>query len=272
MKISVIIPSYKPQDYLWECLDSLYNQTLCKEDYELILVLNGCKDPYERQIKDYLSLHKDLRVNFIQTDIGGVSNARNIALKKAHGDYIAFIDDDDYVSSSYLEELYKKASRDIVALCYPLSFISGSNDFEPYYITSDYIRNANRELCSIMSAKRYFSGPVYKLIHRDIIKDRIFDIRFENGEDSIFMFLISDKINKVSFTTTDAIYYRRLREGSAMTKKKSGFSIISNCFNMIKVYSSIYFRHPFSYNFMFYTTRVLAAIHGAIEQFSIKKS
>ena len=53
MKISVIIPSYKPQEYLWQCLDSLCSQTFPKEDFELILVLNGCKEPYYEQIKAY---------------------------------------------------------------------------------------------------------------------------------------------------------------------------------------------------------------------------
>ena len=80
MKITVIVPTYKPQSYLWECLDAIYNQTFSKSDYELILVLNGCNEPYNSQINDWLSEHKDLQVQFIQTDQGGVSNARNIAL------------------------------------------------------------------------------------------------------------------------------------------------------------------------------------------------
>ena len=102
MKISVIIPTYKPGAYIWECLDSLRNQTLPKEDFELILVLNGCKDPYYSQIQEYID--KNLignNVNFIQTDTGGVSNARNIALDVAKGEYITFIDDDDYISASF---------------------------------------------------------------------------------------------------------------------------------------------------------------------------
>ena len=78
MKITVIVPTYKPQAYLWECLDSIYNQTLQKSDYELVLVLNGCNEPYKTQILEWLSKHKDMKVQFFQTDMGGVSNARNI--------------------------------------------------------------------------------------------------------------------------------------------------------------------------------------------------
>ena len=109
MKISVIIPTYKPQNYLWECLESLKMQTFPKGDFEIILVLNGCNEPYYSHIEDYLSLNmSDNVVNFIHVEQGGVSNARNVALNCARGEYIAFVDDDDFISPSYLEELYAK--------------------------------------------------------------------------------------------------------------------------------------------------------------------
>lgn len=271
MKVSVIIPSYKPHDYLWECLDSLYNQTLNKEDYELILVLNGCKDPYERQIKEYLSLHKDLRVIFIQTDTGGVSNARNIALDHAEGEYITFIDDDDFVSPSYLEELYQHASREKVSLCYPLSFVDGTQEYKPYLITRDYIKNIDNCPCDFKKARRFFSGPVYKLIHKDIIGNRRFNVTFKNGEDSIFMFEISDAIKMVDFTSKNAVYHRRVRIGSALLRKKSSFEVWGNCFRMISAYTRILVHHPFRYNYNFYFTRILGAIHGAIEQYQLRR-
>ena len=111
MKISVIVPTYKPQTYLWECLDSIYNQTFPKTDYELVLVLNGCNEPYNTQIKEWLSKHEDLQVQYFQIDEGGVSNARNIALNNAKGKYVTFIDDDDLISFSFLEELYDNTAQ-----------------------------------------------------------------------------------------------------------------------------------------------------------------
>ena len=104
MKISVIIPTYKPQAYLWECLDSLCGQTFPKSDFEVILVLNGCCEPYDGLIKEYITGHPEMQWNYIQTDKGGVSNARNIALSEAKGEYIAFVDDDDYFSESYFPQ------------------------------------------------------------------------------------------------------------------------------------------------------------------------
>lgn len=259
--ISVIIPTYKPQKYLWTCLDSLMHQTFPKNDYEVILVLNGCCDPYRKEIEKYIStVLNELNINFIQTDIGGVSNARNIALDCAKGDYITFIDDDDYVSPFYLEQLFDKASNDTVSLCYPLMFKDGTTDFKPYSITGDYIRNCNKIRCVYYHARKFFSGPVYKLIHRDIIGNRRFDEKFKNGEDSLFMFSISDRMRFVDFTSKDAIYYRRVRENSAVTTRRSRMEIIRNAFNMIVCYTKIYLSSPFSYSFYFYFTRLLGAV------------
>ena len=120
MKVSVIIPTYKPQKYLWKCLDSLDNQTLAKDYFEVVLVLNGCKEPYDTQIKEYISKHNDLIINYIQTDEGGVSNARNIGIDVAKGEYVSFIDDDDYVSPKYLQRLLENSSSTVVTMAKPV--------------------------------------------------------------------------------------------------------------------------------------------------------
>ena len=114
MKISVIVPTYKPKAYLWECLNSIYNQTFPKTDYEVLLVLNGCNEPYNTQIKEWLSKHSDLQVQYFQIDEGGVSNARNIALNNLTGEYVTFIDDDDLISPKYLKELFENATSNLM--------------------------------------------------------------------------------------------------------------------------------------------------------------
>ena len=91
MKISVIIPSYKPKGYLWECLESLYNQTFPSNDFEILLVLNGCCEPYKSQIEEFLKGKDMCNVCLIQTNQLGVSNARNIGLDRAKGDCISLL-------------------------------------------------------------------------------------------------------------------------------------------------------------------------------------
>ena len=84
--ITVIIPTYKPQDYLKECIRSIAQQTLDKSRFELIIVLNGCNEPYRQNIQSWLQPYPQMQVRLIQTDTPGVSNARNIGLDHAHGE------------------------------------------------------------------------------------------------------------------------------------------------------------------------------------------
>ena len=264
MKISVIIPTYKPQAYLWECLDSLVAQTFSKEDFEIILVLNGCTEPWKSEIQEYIdSKMKGMNVKFIHTEQGGVSNARNIALDVAQGEYVTFIDDDDFVSEEFLEELFEKATPETVSLCYPYAFNDGKieKQLSSYGVTDAYnycIEHKCNKLTSMV--RKYFSGPCMKLIPMSFIQDRRFDVRFKNGEDSLFMFLISDKIKKFAFTSKDAVYYRRYRDNSAYKRSKTKREIISNKTNLIKVYISIYLRKPQRYSLLFFITRLLGTL------------
>lgn len=268
-KVTVIIPTYQPKAYLWECLGSVIHQTFPKEDFEVIVVLNGSEEPWKGEIEQFITDSGATNIHFYYTPEPGVSNARNIALDKAQGEYVAFIDDDDYISHTYLEELYSLASKNVVPLCYPLSFVDGTNEFTPYDITQDYTNNKDNSPCSFTKAKRFFSGPVYKLIHRDIIGCKRFDRSFKNGEDSIFMFEISDKLYQVAFASMNAVYYRRIRRGSAILRKKSFFEVARNCIRMMYAYTIVYVRHPLNYSFRFYFTRILGAIHGAFAQFQL---
>ncbi len=104
-KISVIIPVYNVENYLRECVDSVLNQTF--SDYEIILVDDGSTD-ISGKICDKYAV-KDDRVNVIHKKNGGLSNARNVGLKKAVGEYIYFLDSDDYIKTDALEKLYNTA-------------------------------------------------------------------------------------------------------------------------------------------------------------------
>ena len=268
MKISVIIPTYRPRSYLWECLESLKMQTFPKDDFEIILVLNGCNEPYHSQIEGYLSLNmSDNIVNFIHLNQGGVSNARNVALNCARGEYIAFVDDDDFISPSYLEELYAKAAPDTISLCYPYAFKDGENNIQlEYEITNAYDKCNHLQNPTLSSVvRKFFSGPCMKLIPKDFISDRRFDVNFENGEDSLFMFLISDRINKLSFTSDKAIYYRRFRKNSATTRPRGRMLVIGTEFRRIYEYTRIYLTSPMSYSLKFYITRLLGSMRSIMQ-------
>ena len=260
MKISVIIPTYKPQEYLWECLDSVCSQDCSKEDFEIILILNGCCEPYNSQILEYISTKPSFSWKYIQTGTSGVSNARNLGLDVAKGRFIAFIDDDDFISPCYLSELYNLTDDTTMALSYELAFTDGQMNYHPYYISKEFNKLCDNAIIPFYKARKLFNGPVYKLISRDIIGDRRFDISIKNGEDALFMFLISDKFKYVRFTSRNAIYYRRFRKGSAIYKRGSKFRQICNSTRLIVKYLHIFFTRPQSYNIAFLTTRIAGTI------------
>ena len=266
MKISVIIPTYKPQSYLWECLDSVVQQTFPKEDFEVILVLNGCTEPYKSAIDKYIAEKmQGMNVNFIHTEVGGVSNARNLALDSAIGEYITFIDDDDYISDCTLSELYDVANKGFVPICNTTAFWDDTKEeHKNYIIKSEFEKCSQMDYVSIVDARRFFAGPVRKLIHRDIIGIRRFDKRFKNGEDSLFMFLISDKIGLVSCTSRQAVYYRRLRNSSANMHQRGFWERLKNSISMIIEYIGIYFSNRRNYNFKLFCYNILGAIKTAI--------
>ena len=265
MKISVIVPTYKPKAYLWECLNSLCNQSFHFEDYEIIIVLNGCKEPYDSQINEFIHLHNKQNWRYFQTDESGVSNARNIALRISTGDYIAFVDDDDYVSPNYLEELYAVSNPETIAISNVQAFEdSKPNEKIPYFVSDAFDTYSQRGKTDAGNVRKFFSSTCMKLISRDIIHGRTFDTRFKNSEDSLFMFQISDKIKYLNFTSASAIYYRRYRENSALMARKSKTSVIGNSIKVIGVYTCTYFRHPLQYSFKRYIMAVLGMFHYII--------
>lgn len=257
--ISVIIPSYKPQNYVYECLGSLKNQTLSSEKFEILLILNGCCEPYKSQIEDYVLRNNITNLMLIQIDQAGVSNARNVGLDKACGEYICFIDDDDYISTNYLEELLKVSSVDTIGLSNVVAFNDETRAMISYAKSYDYEKYSTRGKLPFQELRRFFSGPCMKMMHSSIIDERRFDLHFKNGEDSLFMFLISDRIRYVNFAVESAIYYRRIRMNSLMTSRQSLSYIIGNRVLLVINYSKIYFSNPSNYSLKFYITRLLGS-------------
>lgn len=266
MKISVIIPSYKPKEYINECLASLGQQTLGNRLFEIIIVLNGCCEPWYAQINELCNkLLSNNIVHIIQTDQGGVSNARNIALNIAEGEYIAFIDDDDYISPNYLEELLKYSTDRCVALSDSIYVHDkGKNiDYDnPHH--RNFEKNKNSNHSTLFGSRVYFNGPCMKLIHRSIIGDKRFNPNFKNGEDNLMMFGISNKISKIKFTSEKAIYYRRIRENSATTTKSNKKEVFWNSVHIMREYCKYLKANPFKYNSMFVLSRFAAEIKSIL--------
>lgn len=267
MEITVIIPTYKPQEYLWECLDSLAAQTFPKHEYEVMLVLNGCDQPYRQKIERYvLSASADFNIKLLHSQESGVSKARNMALDLAQGRYLCFIDDDDHVSATYLEELHAKASEDTIVLAYPQAFNDGDPTLIPYKSSEIFKNISFNGKTSLTTARNLLHITCMKLIPRQVIGDRRYDSSFSVGEDTLMMFTISDRVRHIDFTTENAVYYRRFRKGGALsTYNASGIGTrLKNSLRLICRYTGIYLSGIRRYSFVFYITRVWGALHSIV--------
>lgn len=257
--ISVIIPSYMPGRYVFDCLDSLMHQTLDISFYEVIIVLNGPKQPYWSMFSSYSSECNNLKM--IYSGKPGVSNARNVGIEIAIGEYIAFVDDDDVVSPSYLELLWKAASKDTISMSNIYSFVNSIDEKRNNFFVCTQLKRVlgkkfNNRRLSYYSLRSFLAFPVAKLIHRDIIGNHRFDRRFTNGEDALFITSITDNLSHIQFTSDQAIYYVRERIGSASRKKLKKSKLVMDSLLLIKEYIRIYLSHPWKYDFCLFISRI----------------
>ncbi|GAB3224335.1 glycosyltransferase family 2 protein [Algoriphagus aestuariicola] len=254
--LSVIIPSYKPQDYIYRCLDSVWGQTIDRSKYEVTIILNGEKEPFFTSINEYISLFDNFKC--VYSPVRGVSAARNFGLDRTvDSEFIVFIDDDDYVSPNYLEILYNTivvTESEIVQSNFKNDVCGAVHD--------DYISRAFDELhgklFDIVSFRKFFSSVCGKVYNRKFIGKFRFNENVTIAEDAIFLFTLSRNLTRFELSSMNCIYYRCVREGSTVRSYRSFYKIFNNYFVKIYIFSLIFFRNPIEYSFIFYLTRLLA--------------
>lgn len=182
-KISVIVPVYKAENTLHRCVDSILAQTFT--DFELLLIDDGSPDRSGAICDEYEE--KDPRVKVFHKPNGGVSSARNLGLDNAEGEWISFVDSDDWIDHDYLYELFKGTTCDLSICNYKIEDSSIKWEFELH----NGIQNTG-DITELFSSGGFqgcaFMGPVCKLFNRQILKAN--NIQFidniDSGEDSIF--------------------------------------------------------------------------------------
>jgi glycosyltransferase involved in cell wall biosynthesis len=102
MKLSIIIPNYNDAKFIPQCLDSLINQKLNSDEFEIIIVNDGSTDNSLEVIQDYAKKHSEYKIKIIDKENGGISVARNTAMQVTKGKYIYFVDSDDYIAANTL--------------------------------------------------------------------------------------------------------------------------------------------------------------------------
>ena len=215
VKVSVIIPVYNCQDYLKRCLDSLLNQTL--EDIEIICVNDGSNDNSLNILREYQA--KDSRFVVIDKENGGQSIARNTGIDIAKGEYIGFVDSDDWVDLDFYEKLYytaKMHKADIAAA----GIIRLNNIKKRFYLKiTDEISSTNYDtklkLCDVPD-KSYIWNKIYKTESYKKLNLKFTENRFY--EDIVFTPQILFYLEKL-VTVPDTYYSYWDRPNSTVTFK-----------------------------------------------------
>ena len=218
IKVSIIIPVYNVEKYIEECMESVVNQTL--EEIEIIIVNDGTQDNSMKKIERFLS---DDRIIIINKENAGASSARNLGIKLAEGEYISFVDSDDFIEKTMLEDLYCTSNNHDIIF----------SDFIFYDEKSKKEIKNEREILFSENKGSYFylygSTVVWNKIYRRefLLKNNLF---FKEGiiyEDELFTFKSSFLAEKIKYVKKYHYYYRNNREGSIMNTLKREKSIDS---------------------------------------------
>ena len=201
--ISIIIPVYKVEKYLEKCIKSVLSQTY--KNLQIILVDDGSPDNCGNICDDYARV--DNRIEVIHKANGGLSDARNVGLKAARGEYIGFVDSDDYVSNEMFENLYNTLiSNDVdVSICNFYIVIDNKNIIK----NADNgvkIYNKLEILKEILLDKKIQSYAWNKLYKRELFKDIEYPVG-KKYEDIGTTFYILEKCSKIAVSGSPEYYY-----------------------------------------------------------------
>lgn len=228
IKISVIVPVYNVEAYLDKCLDSLAKQTL--KEIEIIVVNDGSPDNSQKIIEKYQKKYPTIK-GFLKEN-GGVSSARNYGISKAKGEYLAFVDGDDYVNDDMYEKMYQKAKQgnfDIV-VC----------DLNYVYEDGTIKRVSSKIETDTTNIKKTYVN-MYPCVWNKIYKKSLFtkNILFKEGvwfEDVDFLYKIFPYVKTIGVIKEPLNQYVQRKGSITKTFDKRLYNYITNFNDLIKFY------------------------------------
>ena len=220
--ISIVIPVYNAEKYLEQCLNSIKNKTY--KNFEVILVNDGSIDHSESICMDFVKV--DTRFKYFTKVNGGASSARNFGLDNVTGNYITFIDADDWVDENHLEVLINniKDNNSDMAVSSIKKFDNSNNFYFRVYSNEEkYLLNYNKLnrveflviLPKLIPANNSYKVAVSKLFKKELVTDVRFDESIVYGEDLEFFFKIYNNINSISYIDEVTYVYRLHDERSS---------------------------------------------------------
>lgn len=220
MKVSVIIPVYNVQDYILECLNSIIYQDF--KDFEVIIVNDGSQDNSINNIKSIIDNHSN--IHLINKPNGGLSSARNEGLRYATGEYVIFIDSDDYIQKDFISSLYSEAKKyNLDIACGGYTSIYSDNSIYPRIRNRQIFKNkatSGKEILLNQLKNNDYCVEVWDdLYKREFLLDNnIFFIEGIVHEDEEFTSRALLVAQRVKAIETYGYMYRQ-RENSIMNTK-----------------------------------------------------
>ncbi len=238
--ISVIVPVYNSEKYLYRCIESITAQTY--KNLEIILVDDGSTDNSGTICDDFAE--KDERVKIIHKENGGVSSARNTGLKSFTGDYLTFIDSDDYVDENYIEILYNNMSEGIDIVISMFKHLNSDLKLEKtvnyccekqiVYIDNNFDFNEKKVNYTVWG----------KLFKRSLLKGLYFSETIYFGEDSLFCASAMIKSSSVKYIPDCCYNYveyeESLSHGSLSQKKLTSIKAWEGIYKLFPIDSVSY--------------------------------
>lgn len=234
--VSVIVPAYNVSKYIGKCISSLLEQTY--SETEIIIIDDGSTDNTGSLLDEIKSKHSNITV--VHTSNYGVSHARNVGLSLASGDYVTFVDGDDYVSNDYVEYLMQIVENTGAPFCYScLCFTS----FKEKQIQTDVIQSITpTESIALLLSPNVIVGCWNKIYKKQFLIDNhlSFSTDLFYGEGLSFIIAASQFADKIGIGKKKVYYYRRNNESSAtvhfdIEKIRNGEIALNRIYNSIQV-------------------------------------
>ena len=231
MKISIIIPAYNVADYITTCLDSIESQFY--QEVEVIIVDDGSSDQTARVVKDYQQSHS-LKLILLRQANQGVQVARQKGLEVASGDYVLWMDSDDWLNPNSLQRLNEIACQSTADLiCFDYQFVRSDGQIRPSSLHLEELNNESLISCLLNGA---LNGALWnKLIKREFLMENQIvlpkDLRY--GEDLASLFLIALSNPTVS-VIRDILYNYYLRPSSVSNTKGTSIYTLSKSLNYVR--------------------------------------
>lgn len=226
--ISIIVPAYNAEKYIHRCIDSILSQTFI--DFELLIINDGSTDGTKKICDEYAS--NDHRIRVFHKKNGGVSSARNHGLDNARGEWIVFVDADDYIPEDALSNMVSISKNDD-CLCYYWGMLyENGGIWEEYPCHLSPNSYSSDKIVSTFLKYEYITGPYAKLINRCALDNNRFDENLQIGEDLLFNIQIALKVKKIKICD-GAVYYYTSNPNSAMHSDGmfDKYVVLSNCIN-----------------------------------------